>query len=115
MERKSDDGRRLAYVYVQNRYAGLLAQTDEGYAFDYDTEYLSSGHALAVSLTLPLRAETYFSRTLFPFFDGLIPEGWLLEVVRKNWKLDSKDRFGLLLAACRDSIGDVSIRGERDA
>ncbi|MBT9837475.1 hypothetical protein GPK58_12955 [Blautia sp. MCC270] len=49
---------------------------------------------------------------LFPFFDGLIPEGWLLGVVSRNWKINQKDRFGLLLAACRDCIGDVCIRGE---
>ena len=64
----------------------------------------------AVSLTLPLRAEAYESNTLFPFFDGLIPEGWLLNVVTHNWKLDRKDRFGLLLVACRDTIGNVTVR-----
>ena len=63
-----------------------------------------------MSLTLPLRAEAYESNTLFPFFDGLIPEGWLLNVVTHNWKLDRKDRFGLLLVACRDTIGNVTVR-----
>ena len=53
------------------------------------------------------------SKTLFPFFDGLIPEGWLLGVVSRNWKIDVKDRFGLLLVAFKDGIGNVSIRGER--
>lgn len=63
-----------------------------------------------VSLTLPLRPEPYASKTLFSFFDGLIPEGWLLEVVTRNWKLDSRDRFGLLLVACRDGIGNVRVQ-----
>lgn len=56
-----------------------------------------------------LRGEKYESRYLFPFFDGLIPEGWLLDVTIQNWKLDGKDRFGLLLIACKDCIGDVHI------
>ena len=54
-----------------------------------------------------------YSKTLFPFFDGLIPEGWLLGAVSRNWKIDITDRFGLLLVACKDGIGNVSIREER--
>ena len=66
-------------------------------------------NAVAVSLTLPLREEAYESNVLFSFFDGLIPEGWLLETVTRNWKINYKDRFGLLLIACRDCIGDVVV------
>ncbi len=104
---------RRAYVYVRNIFAGVLEETDEGYLLQYDMEYLQSDEALAISLTLPLQEEAYTSKTLFPFFDGLIPEGWLLKVVTDNWKLDSRDRFGILLVACKDGIGNVSIREER--
>lgn len=104
---------RRAFVYVYNVYAGELCETDEGYSFSYDKEYLSSGDAHPVSLTLPIREESYTSKTLFSFFDGLIPEGWLLDVVSRNWKIDSKDRFALLLVACKDAIGSVSIREDR--
>ena len=103
---------RAGRVYVQNKPAGLIYETDEGYEFRYDTGYLSDKAAVPVSLTLPLTEDTYKSNTLFPFFDGLIPEGWLLGVVERNWKIDDKDRFGLLLAACRDCIGDVHIEAE---
>jgi len=34
----------------------------------------------------------FHERTLFPFFDGLIPEGWLLEFAEQTWKLDPGDR-----------------------
>lgn len=104
---------RTAYVYVGEAYAGALRETDAGYAFAYDQDYLALEEPIPVSLTLPLRAEGYTSRTLFPFFDGLIPEGWLLAVVSRNWKIDAQDRFGILLVACKDTIGHVSIRGER--
>ena len=103
---------RKGYVYIQNRFAGILAETDEGYSFTYDKEYLKKKDALAVSLTLPLQEEAYEASILFPFFDGLIPEGWLLGVVSRNWKINQNDRFGLLLVACKDCIGDVCIRGE---
>lgn len=108
------DAFRVAYVYVRNHFAGTLSETDEGYCFSYDQAYLQSPHPSPVSLTLPLTEESYHSKTLFSFFDGLIPEGWLLSVVSRNWKIDKKDRFGLLLVACRDGIGNVTIRGERE-
>ncbi len=104
---------RKAYVYVRNEFAGILSETDEGYSFAYDEEYIKKEEASAVSLTLPLSQKEYVSKTLFSFFDGLIPEGWLLEVVSRNWKIETKDRFGLLLVACKDVIGNVSIRSEQ--
>ena len=103
---------RTAYVYVRETFAGTLRETDEGYSFQYDMTYLESS-APAVSLTLPKQPEAYTSKTLFAFFDGLIPEGWLLNIVSHNWKLDQRDRFGLLLVACRDCIGAVSIREDK--
>lgn len=104
---------RTAYVYVRNKYAGELSETDEGYSFRYDKAYLSQKNPSAVSLTLPLTDNVYTSKVLFSFFDGLIPEGWLLDIVTRNWKLDQKDRFGLLLVACKDCIGNVSIMEEK--
>lgn len=102
---------RKAYVYVQNIKAGILSETEDGYEFMYLQEYLEA-EGLPISITMPISEQTYHSTTLFPFFDGLIPEGWLLNAVNRNWKIDSNDRFGLLLAVCKDCIGDVSIRGE---
>lgn len=107
------DAFRIAYVYVRDIFAGDLCETDEGYSFTYDRQYLKRENASVVSLTLPLSESTYTSKNLFSFFDGLIPEGWLLGIVSRNWKIDMKDRFGLLLVACKDGIGNVSIRGER--
>ncbi len=102
---------RKANVYVQDRYAGIISETDDGYSFQYDAGYVKN-NGPAVSLTLPLQEAAFSSNVLFPFFDGLIPEGWLLDVVVRNWKLNPDDRFGLLISACRDCIGDVSIRVE---
>ena len=100
---------RKAAVYVQDIKAGTLEETDEGYIYTYDTDYICGDNPVAVSLTLPICEESYRSPSLFPFFDGLIPEGWLLNVIVHNWKTDINDRFGLLLISCRDCIGDVSI------
>ena len=101
---------RTAYVYVRDTFAGILRETDSGYSFIYDDYYLILEKPLAVSLTMPLQKEEYTSKTLFAFFDGLIPEGWLLNVVSHNWKIDRKDRFGILLVACKDPVGNVRIK-----
>lgn len=104
------DTYRKARVYVRDIFAGIIEETDTGYEFAYDAEYMESPKALNVSMTMPMREEPYTSRTLFSFFDGLIPEGWLLNVVAHNWKIDRNDRFGILMVACHDPIGNVSIR-----
>lgn len=104
----------IAAVYMHNKKAGVLIRDENGYHFTYEEEYLNKNNSEPVSLTLPLRKEIYHSSTLFPFFDGLIPEGWLLHIAEKNWKLDPRDRMGLLLACCKDCIGAVSIRPETE-
>lgn len=101
---------RTAEIYVNDTKAGVLKETDSGYRFEYDSDYLGQEEAAPVSLTMPLMAEPYESQVFFPFFDGLIPEGWLLDVVEETWKVNEKDRMGLLLVSCRDTIGNVSVR-----
>ena len=105
---------RKGEVYVSDIFAGTICETDEGYSFQYESNYIDTC-SVPVSLTMPVRKEPYSSRVLFPFFDGLIPEGWLLDVVTRNWKLDSGDRFGILLISCADPIGNVSIREVSDS
>jgi serine/threonine-protein kinase HipA len=100
---------RKANIFIQDRLAGYLSETENGYQFIYYDDYLQLPDAEAVSLTLPLSGKPYTNAVMFPFFDGLIPEGWLLEVAEQNWKLNERDRMGLLLACCRDCIGAVSI------
>jgi serine/threonine-protein kinase HipA len=99
---------RHAAVYYKNEFAGIIKESDEGYIFQYDAAYLANA-SKPVSLTLPLQKKAMISKVLFPFFDGLIPEGWLLNIAVNNWKLKSNDRFGMLLTLCNDCIGCVSI------
>jgi serine/threonine-protein kinase HipA len=100
---------RKAEIKMHDRTAAWLTEEDDGFHFRYDEKYLEAEDAQAVSLTLPLQKEEYVSKVMFPFFDGLIPEGWLLDVAQKNWKLNVRDRMGLLLACCKDCIGAVSV------
>ena len=91
--------------------AGMLVEDEDGYTFTYDATYLTSEGAEPISLTLPLRQQSFHSKVMFPFFDGLIPEGWLLDITTKNWKIDPSDRMGLLMSCCKDCIGAVGVVG----
>jgi len=101
--------KRKAEIKMYDRTAGWLIQDEEGYHFQYDTTYLNSGSPQAISLTLPLQEAEFTSKVMFPFFDGLIPEGWLLDIAERNWKLNPRDRMGLLMVCCKDCIGAVSV------
>ncbi|MCH5215464.1 MAG: HipA N-terminal domain-containing protein [Muribaculaceae bacterium] len=100
---------KQAIVLIHGIKAGYLTEDESGYRFKYDAEFLKSDTAEPVSLTLPLSDKPYHDKVLFPFFDGLIPEGWLLNIAETNWKIDSRDRMSLLLACCKDCIGAVGI------
>ena len=100
---------RKAEIKYKGQTAGELIQDELGYTFFYKSNYLNKDSPEPVSLTLPLQEAPFESKTLFPFFDGLIPEGWLLDVAEKNWKLNPRDRMGLLLACCEECIGAVSV------
>lgn len=100
---------KRAKVFLRNIEAGILIEDELGYTFQYDNDFLASDKAEAISLTLPLTNKPYHDKVLFPFFDGLIPEGWLLDIAEKNWKIDTRDRMSLLLACCKDCIGAIGV------
>ncbi len=106
--------KRWAQVLYQDMQAGILLEDDQGYLFSYDAGYCRNFSGRPVSLTMPVRMEPYRSRTMFPFFDGLIPEGWMLNVTSEVWKINTRDRMGLLLACCRDTIGAIHIIDRSD-
>lgn len=101
---------KRARVFYQDILAGILTETDDGeYVFVYDKQYIENFPNHFLSFSMPVRSEEYRDNRLFPFFEGLIPEGWLLEIASESWKINRNDRMGLLLACCRNCIGAVSV------
>lgn len=100
---------RKAEIKMHDKIAGWLTQDEDGYHFVYDKAYLLLDSPQAVSLTLPLQEEPFDDKVMFPFFDGLIPEGWLLDIAEKNWKINPRDRMELLMVCCKDCVGAVSV------
>lgn len=100
---------RQALVYRKDVLAGVLTENEGEYTFVYDSGYLQIDDAKAISLTMPLQKEAFVSPVLFPFFDGLIPEGWLLDVALRSSDISILDRMSLLLLCCKDCIGSISV------
>ena len=105
---------RKGIVYIKDEIAGVVWEDESGFGFQYDNKYLENPIHGEISRTLPLNKDPYLDKNILPFFDGLIPEGWLLDIAAKNWKLDQRDRIGLLLTVCRDCIGAISIKNSED-
>lgn len=101
---------RRGVVRLDGQPVGVIEETATGSRFTYAEDWLARPDAAPVSLTLPLRIEPFESRGgLHPFFDNLLPEGSSLHIAIRELNLPWNDRFGLLLATCRDCVGAVEI------
>ena len=99
---------RQAKVYYKDELAGFLSETEKGYVFQYDKGFLKK--KIPISVTLPVQEEPFESEKLFPFFRGLLPEGWYLDIVCYKEKIDPRDFFGVLVStASIGTIGAVTV------
>ena len=100
---------RAAIVRIDGQAVGTLTEQNGQTTFVYDSDWAARDDARPVSLTLPVRPEPYVNQGLHPFFENLLPEGWLLEIATSKLKISKDDAFGLLVATCADCIGAVEI------
>jgi serine/threonine-protein kinase HipA len=98
---------RKAKVLIHGEEAGVLEEVQKGssYLFRYRDGYESE----PLSLTMPLAQREYRFAEFPPFFDGLLPEGVMLEALVRKLKIDRNDRFSQLLAVGRDLVGAVTV------
>ena len=100
---------RAALVRLDGVRVGTLVERGDESVFTYDSGWLATPHAQPISVTMPLRGAPYISRGLHPFFENLLPEGWLLELSTQKLKISKDDAFGLLIATCADCAGAVEV------
>ena len=101
---------RKAEVFVEGILAGMLEELERGknYVFRYTPEYAGR----PVSLAMPTAKREYVYESFPPFFDGVLPEGVMLDALLKQRKIDRNDLFGQLVAVGEDLVGSVSVREE---
>lgn len=97
---------KKARVLVNGTEAGILEQLEENrYCFSYHEDYSQA----PVSLTMPLTQKIYLFDHFPPFFEGLLPEGIMLEGLLRQYKLDKNDFFGQLVQVGNDLVGAVTV------
>src|SRR5438105_3667149 len=97
---------RKARVFVNDIAAGILEElSPHQYRFTYDADY----HGAPVSLAMPLEKLSYEFNTFPPFFEGLLPEGIMLEALLRKYKLDKNDYFSQLIKVGQDMVGAVTV------
>jgi serine/threonine-protein kinase HipA len=108
--------KQVGLVFYGKELAGRISKDPKGpgsgFEFEYDAAYLQKPGASPISLAMPLQKEKYYSKGLFPFFEGLLPEGWLLELTSRTLKINPNDEFELLLHTGSDTVGAVTVRPE---
>ena len=98
---------RRAIVMVHGNIAGILTElSSDEYHFEYQENYDGE----AVSLTMPLKHKKYEYKSFPPFFEGLLPEGVMLDGLLKFAKIDTKDYFSQLIATGNDLVGSVTVK-----
>lgn len=101
--------KRVAKVFYNENYVGILSKVDGKYFFQYSDDYLQTDFP-PISLSLPKQKEMFQSDLLFPFFFGLLSEGENKELQCRKLKIDENDFFSLLLkTASEDTIGGVRV------
>jgi len=86
---------RQATIYYKDLLAGILTETDEGeYVFQYNNKYIETHPKEFLTFAMPVNDKPYTDKRLFPFFEGLIPEGWLLDIAPKIGKSNKTTAWG---------------------
>lgn len=86
----------------------------EDWTFTYDREYLGGQTPVALSVSLPLRAEPHAGAGVRNWFCNLLPEGAVRESVAVRLRIPPRDDFALLAAIGGECAGAVSV-GVSDA
>lgn len=99
---------RRAKVFVHGVEAGVLEEFKRG--TEYGFTYLHGYHGDPVSLTMPVGQNNFRFENFPPFFEGVLPEGLMLDGLLRQKKLDKDDLFGQLVAVGGDLVGAVTVK-----
>jgi HipA-like protein len=102
---------RTARILFKGEEAGMLIQHDDGtFTYRYNDNWLTENNKPPISLTFPKSQQEFHSKSLFPFFYNMLPEGSNKQVVCKAMRIDEQDYFGLLMTTAKyDPIGAIRV------
>ena len=100
---------KQADVFVNKVLAGRLQEIERGKKYRF--VYLDGYQGDSISLEIPRDMQVWEFDRLPTFFDGVLPEGMMLEALLKLRKIDRDDYITQLIAVGEDLVGNVTIKG----
>ena len=101
-------------VYYQDKVVGqLVFDNEERLSFQYDKSWLSFKERFPLSLALPLEAKIYGHLETKSFFENLLPEGEIKDLLEAHGKSSIKSEFGFLQEFGGDCAGAFKILPEK--
>lgn len=98
---------RKAKIFVHNILAGYLEELI--FKKKYSVAYINEYGGPPISLTMPTETKTYHFDSFPSFFDGVLPEGIMLEGLLRTKKIDRDDCFSQLMAVGKDLVGCITV------
>lgn len=100
---------KKAKVFVDGILAGEIQEIERGKKYHFI--YLEDYKGPSASLEMPLTQLSYDYDRFPPFFEGLLPEGMMLEGLLRQTKIDRNDLMAQLIAVGGDLVGNVTVEG----
>lgn len=100
-------------VFCHGIPCGILEKMplDGTYCFAYDEHYAGS----PISLTMPVQEKSFFYTDFPPFFEGLLPEGLVLEEFLSHHKIDAENYLSQLAAMGQNLTGIVTVQQMKES
>ncbi len=103
---------RRAEVSMHGMPAGILEEIETGRKYRFT--YIESYNGLSIALTMPVDGKEFVFDRFPPFFDGLLPEGLLLEGLLRQRKIDKFDYLSQLIAVGNELVGAVTVQEKKE-
>lgn len=98
---------KKAKVFVNGTLAGELIEIERSKRYQFI--YLEDFKGPSVSLEMPTNKRVYQFDQFPPFFEGLLPEGVMLQGLLRQTKLDKNDLMSQLITVGGDLVGNVTV------
>jgi serine/threonine-protein kinase HipA len=101
-------------IYYKDKVVGFLEfDKDERLSFQYDKAWLGSKDRFPLSFALPLESKVYGHLETKSFFENLLPEGEIKDLLEAHGKSSIKSEFGFLQEFGGDCAGAFKILPEK--
>lgn len=100
---------KILDVYLNEKLVGKFQQDLQGrFLFQYDEHYIADQNSYAISRSMPLSNEIYQDQIVRPFFNNILPEGNVRELIAKYLGVSPKNPYSLLRSIGGECAGALA-------